>query len=99
MCIFACIVITSSKSKDQPASGSPIAPPTNRRLHEPEKKEYSPLQAAKLKKQMRDRILFIYNNIHMEKVGSATTKKNEGEKTRNRFRNNCRWHGGGAIVS
>ena len=38
-------------------SVSTIAPP-NRRLHEPENKEYSPLQAAKLKKQMRDRLAF-----------------------------------------
>ena len=31
-------------------SVSTIAPPTNRRLHELENKEYSPLQAAKLRK-------------------------------------------------
>ena len=33
--------------------------PSNRRLHEPENKEHSPLQAAKLQNKMRDRLAFI----------------------------------------
>ena len=43
------------------------------------------VQAAKLKKQMRDRlVLSIYNNIHMDRLGQQK-KKNDGEKARNRF--------------
>ena len=51
-------------------SVSTIAPPPNRRLHEPENKEYSPLQAAKLKNKMRDRLVFTITST-CEQIGSA----------------------------
>ena len=47
------------------------SPPPNRRLHEPENKEYSPLQAAKiLKNKMRDRLVFTITST-CEQIGPA----------------------------
>ena len=53
--------------------------PSNRRLHEPEDTEYSPLQPAKLKNKIRDKPTFTITSRISQK------NKNEGENARNRF--------------
>ena len=55
------------------------SPPPNRRLHEGETKEYLPLQAGKLKKNMRDRLEF---TMRSDINRSDQQKKDEREKAR-----------------
>ena len=55
------------------------SPPPNRRLHEPENQDYSPLQVAKLgKKCVIDLHLFtiIINSVHMNRSDQQTTSPN-----------------------
>ena len=73
------------------------SPPPNRRLHEGENKEYLPLQASKLKNNMRDRLEFTMRSD----INRSDQQKKMGEKRRGSesvLKPLLAWRGGAIIV-